>query len=51
MRKVVDEETGRIAMTVRADQDKAKAIRERFTAPSPLVGESGEGGREATRER
>jgi GTP-binding protein HflX len=51
MRKVVDEETGRIAMTVRTDPDKAKAIRERFTAPSPLVGEGGEGGREATRER
>jgi hypothetical protein len=32
MRKVVDEETGRIAMTVRADPEKAKAVRERFAA-------------------
>jgi len=30
MRKVVDTETGRIAMTVRADPDKAKAVREKF---------------------
>jgi GTPase len=30
MRKVIDAETGRIAMTVRADPDKASAVRERF---------------------
>ena len=52
MRKVVDEETGRIGMIVRTAPDKAKAVREKFAAPSsPLVGEGGEGGREATPER
>jgi GTP-binding protein HflX len=52
MRKVVDEETGRIGMIVRTAPDTAKAVREKFAAPSsPLVGEGGEGGREATPER
>ena len=40
IRKVTDDKTGRIAMTVRADPDKAKAVRERFASslerdPSP----------------
>ncbi len=30
MHKAIDEKTGRIAMTVRADPDKARAVRERF---------------------
>jgi GTP-binding protein HflX len=51
MRKAIDEITGRVAMTVRVDPDKAKAVREKFATPSPLVGEGGEGGREAARKR
>jgi GTPase len=50
--KVADVETGRIAMTVRVEPDKADAVRERFSSavslqgrrklPSPLVGEGAE---------
>jgi GTP-binding protein HflX len=39
IRKAIDEKTGRVAMTVRVVPDKANAVRERFSLPSPLVGE------------
>jgi len=39
IRKTVDQESGRVAMTVRAEPGKANAVRERFSLPSPLVGE------------
>ena len=46
--KAIDENSGRIAMTVRADADRADAVRAKFSAPSPLAAKGGEGSREAS---
>ena len=42
IRKAVDETTGRIAMTVRVEPEKATAVRERFASSSPLPAARGE---------
>ncbi|MGA2894907.1 MAG: GTPase HflX, partial [Xanthobacteraceae bacterium] len=42
IRKAVDETTGRIAMTVRVEPEKARAVRERFASSSPLPAARGE---------
>jgi GTP-binding protein HflX len=39
IRKAIDEENGRVAMTVRADATKANAVRAKFHISSSLVGE------------
>jgi GTPase len=39
IRRAVDEKTGRIAMTVRADPDKARAVREKFSSSAHVAGE------------
>ena len=38
--KALDEKTGRMAMTVRADADRARAVRAKFHVSSPLAGSS-----------
>jgi len=43
IRKAMDEKTGRLAMTVRVEPDKAKAVRQRFSITSHLHGTKEEG--------
>jgi len=37
--KAADEITGRVSMTVRADPDKANAVRAKFSLPAPVAGD------------